>query len=436
MPYNTRRKSLSLPSLGIHVPITHAARAAAAAANRASSSSNNSSSARANSRANSPASMASPASTPRATPPPQSRKLKRAHPDDPEDAAQSSEPLPKRRDESKVRFENTPPPSPRSARRSVEMDDVDTAPSKAIDMDSIKDEIVEAVIVQLQKTANRPHLVKELEAVLMHQLKIVQQSANPCAIISSRLASYLKRPCWSAKSPCPLAKELESVHPRRTYFYLTTCPHLPLPDPAHAAALSQLAHSRTITTPDLSSASSSDEADLERRRELSPSPEVDLSSPEFDDMDDEVAMPTTPIGSLSLRGFRSHMSRTHHNGRRGVSPPLEKDEKEFTQTADGLQKRKLKGDLFSVITSPAGNTETDYFQKDDNGLFGEKTLMAGLQPISFVTSPAIRPSSMSLNFAKRDVEAENWLKLDGFLEWDRSPENIALEELDGLLDDY
>ncbi|KAM7224011.1 hypothetical protein V8F06_000484 [Rhypophila decipiens] len=441
MPYNTRRKSLSLPSLGIHIPVTHAARAAAAAANRASSSHNNSSSARATSRANSPTTMASPSSLSRQTSPPASKKLKRAHSDDPEDAAQRYEPLPKRREDAKVKF--TPPPSPRSARRSVEMDDAATETSREIDFSSIKDEIVEAVIVQLQSTANRPHLVKELEAVLMHQLKIVQQSANPCAIISSRLASYLKRPCWSAKSPCPLAKELESVHPRRTYFYLTTCPHLPLPDPAHAAALSQLAHSRTIITPDLSSASSgSDEADLERRRELSPSPEVDLSSPEFDDMDDEIAMPTTPIGSLSLRGFRSHMSsRTHHhnhNGRRGGSPPLEKDEKEFTQTADGLQKRKLKGDLLTGITSPAGSTEIDYFQKEDNnnGLFGEKNLMPGLQPISFVTSPAIRPSTMSLNFAKRDTEAENWLKLDGFLEWDRSPENIALEELDGLLDDY
>lgn len=264
------------------------------------------------------------------------------------------------------------------------------------------------------------------------------RSANPSAIISSRLSSYLKRPCWSAKSPCPLAKELESVHPRRTYFYLTTCPHLPLPDPAHAATLSNLAHSRIIISPSLSSASSgSDEADLDRRRELSPSPEVDLSSPEFDDMDDEVSMPTTPIGSLSLRGFRSHMNRTHHSGRpRGVSPPLEKDEKEFTQTADGLQKRKLTGDLLSAMTSPAANVELDYGQKDDNGLFGEKMLMSGLQPISFVTSPAMRPSSMTLNFSKRDVEAENWLKLDGFLEWDRSPENMGLDELDGLLNDY
>lgn len=119
--------------------------------------------------------MASPASISRETPPPQSRRLKRAHADDAEGSAQSSEPLPKRRDDSKVKFENTPPPSPRSARQSVEMDDVDTTTHKAIDLDSVNDEIVEAVIVQLQRTANRPHLVKELEAVLMHQLKIVQQ---------------------------------------------------------------------------------------------------------------------------------------------------------------------------------------------------------------------------------------------------------------------
>lgn len=49
-----------------------------------------------------------------------------------------------------------------------------------------------------------------------------------------------------------------------------------------------------------------------------------------------------------------------------------------------------------------------------------------------VTSPAIRPS-FGLNL-KRDVEAESWARLDSMLEWDRSPENIELEELDGLLD--
>ncbi|KAK0640959.1 hypothetical protein B0T16DRAFT_204962 [Cercophora newfieldiana] len=436
MPYNTRRKSLSLPSLGIHVPVSNAQRAAAANRAIALQNSNNSS------RTPSPtASMASPS---REDPPP--KRLKRAHTADMGDAP-TSEPLPKKRDES-VRFENTPPPSPRAEQPSIEMDDAEKEPMPKIDLEGINDEIVEAVIVQLQNTGNRPHLVKELAAVLMQQLKIVQQSANPCAIISSRLASYLKRSCWSALAPCPLAKELESVHPRRTYFYLTTCPHQPLPDPAAAATLSQLAHMRTIISPSLSSATSgSEDADPEdRRRELSPSPEVDLSSPEFDDMDDDIAMPTTPIGSLSLRGFGmtpGHISygagmpgRNH----RGASPPLEKDEKEFTQTADGLQKRKLSGDLLSGGGNTTANMDVDYCAKDDSGLFGEKMLTATpgvpMGHINFITSPAIRPSTMSLNFGKRDTEADNWLKLDNMLEWDRSPENIELEELDGLLNDY
>lgn len=76
-------------------------------------------------------------------------------------------------------FDHTPPPSPpRTDRDSVEMDDVDdnaSPPIKKVDLEGINDEIVEAVIVQLQNTANRPHLVKELAAVLMQQLKVVQQ---------------------------------------------------------------------------------------------------------------------------------------------------------------------------------------------------------------------------------------------------------------------
>lgn len=46
---------------------------------------------------------------------------------------------------------------------------------KNIDLEGINDEIVEAVVVRLQETRNRPHLVKELAAILMSQVKIVQQ---------------------------------------------------------------------------------------------------------------------------------------------------------------------------------------------------------------------------------------------------------------------
>ncbi len=73
-----------------------------------------------------------------------------------------------------VKFETTPPPSPKAAspRTSVEMD---TADPVKIDLEGINDEIVEAVIVRLQDTDNRPHLVKELTAILMQELRVVQQ---------------------------------------------------------------------------------------------------------------------------------------------------------------------------------------------------------------------------------------------------------------------
>lgn len=107
-----------------------------------------------------------------------SKRLKRAHSESEgsDDDLRSAPPAKKR--DSTVKFENTPPPSPpRSNTASIEMTDVDgeVKASKEIEMESINDDIVEAVVVQLQKTGNRPHLVKELAAVLMQQLKIVQQ---------------------------------------------------------------------------------------------------------------------------------------------------------------------------------------------------------------------------------------------------------------------
>jgi hypothetical protein len=229
---------------------------------------------------------------------------------------------------------------------------------------------------------------------------------------------------------------------------------------------------RAIISPALSTASApsasttSEDADPEsRRRELSPSPEVDLSSPEFDDVDDDIAMPSTPIGSLSLRGGYNYFTggsggpkpagatagstRHHHN--RATSPPLEKDEKEFTQTADGLQKRKLRGELLSGDASEqvATSVESDFGNKDDSGLFGgvrspflsaanANTANTGATTMSnslFVTSPVMRPSLLPFNLNKKDTESDNWARLD-VLEWDRSPENIELDELDCLLSGY
>lgn len=117
--------------------------------------------------------MASPASPAKDEQPP-SKKLKRAYNDDAGEAP-AFEPLPKKRISDAIKLENTPPPSPPAERASIEMADDEAAVPRVVDMEGINDEIVEAVITQLQNTGNRPHLVKELAAVLIQHLKIVQQ---------------------------------------------------------------------------------------------------------------------------------------------------------------------------------------------------------------------------------------------------------------------
>ncbi|KAF4895620.1 hypothetical protein CGCVW01_v013903 [Colletotrichum viniferum] len=400
MPYNTRRKSLSLPSLGIHVPGSHAHRSPATA------SSNQNISECTSSRITiiPPVTLQS------------NKRQKRFHGDETRRRGNSL----KRPDE-KSMLEHTPPPSPTA--EDVKIGDCGNSISSInIKLEGINDEIVEAVIVQLQATANRPHLVKELATVLSQQLPIVQHSANPCAIVSSRLAAYVKRSCWSTLAPCPVAKESETVHPRRTYFYLTTCPRRPLLD-----STMPLLVQRSVVSPSLSSVASGsedgDDMDL-RRRELSPSPEVDLSSPEFDDADDDFAMPSTPVGSLptSLRYARSH---------RSASPPLEKDEREFTQTADVLQKRKLAREL-STATADHSTANTYEGSREDT-MFEERQSVAAngnVVPVHFLTSPAIKATMPP----KKDTDGDSWLKLGALLEWDHSPENIELDELDCLLD--
>lgn len=241
----------------------------------------------------------------------------------------------------------------------------------------------------------------------------------------------MKRPCWNAVAPCPLAKELETVHPRRTYFYLTTYPHQPIPDTTATSNFPQ----RSIISPSLSSAPSrSDSAEL-RRRELSPSPEVDLSPPEEldDDLsDDSLVVPLTPTGSFSKRMLGSPKDLLARNSR-ATSPPLEKDEKEFTQTARGMQiqRRKLSADYDrksnTVHEVPsAGNERGFEFTESLFGRFGGEGMMG---------SPVVKVERGPLAvLGKRGFEDCEW---DVDADWDmRSPEQVGIEELDGLLDDF
>ena len=141
MHYNTRRKSISLQALGIQVPqVSRAHRPSL------SKSSNDH-----DSQQTHPA-----------------KRLKRAHtsstssPDSPIECPQSAVSTTSKtvtfadRPKSSGRhvYDDTPPPSPGASGHS------------RIDMQSVHDDIVAGVIEQLEKTGNRPHLIKELASVL------------------------------------------------------------------------------------------------------------------------------------------------------------------------------------------------------------------------------------------------------------------------------
>jgi hypothetical protein len=140
MPYNTRRKSLSLPSLGIHLP--GAARTAR-----------------------------SPPSTSDAHQHP-AKKVKRTHSSSTSSIASPPRPSTLRFDEQRPksagRVADTPPPSPGG----------ESGQAK-IDTQGIDDEIVVGVIEQLEKTGNRPHLLKELALVLSPTIPIVERYVPP-----------------------------------------------------------------------------------------------------------------------------------------------------------------------------------------------------------------------------------------------------------------
>jgi hypothetical protein len=444
MPYNTRRKSLSLPSLGIHLPNA--------------------------SRAHRSNSKSTP--TTEILPPPPKR-VKRSHED--EDSTPVTSPISKptspllpdvdHRPQSRRGHptQHTPPPSP---------GDVQFVPK--IDTDGIKDDIVIAVIEQLEKTGNRPHLIRELATVLAatndsvagyghpfqpphrcttNAMTLLNRSANPAALLSSRLSLYLKRP-WTALSPCPLAKELIPVHPRKVFFYLTTSQHQPLPENSDDIIAPSINDAKRLT-PSISDHSVHDD-DLAERSRLSPSPEVVFSTPELDE--DLSVGPPTPGESFS---GRSSLSRDGTADRRmprnrAPTPPLEADEKGFTETATAVRARGMSlhepavqasieiADEENKVDEPMEETPEMTRKKDQElgyELFGHAHGALGPPPQRILMhSPMMQPKLVSvvetvakkINVASRHEDVE---MSDGTWHLD-SPENVELDELDGMFSGF
>ncbi|KAK3067828.1 hypothetical protein LTR53_015060 [Teratosphaeriaceae sp. CCFEE 6253] len=457
MPYNTRRKSLSLSELGIIVP-----------------------------KRSRTQSHPSPPTTIVEGEEPPVKKTKRSHGSSSPPPGLMSPPrtttIRFKEEKPKRAVELSPPPSP-----TVEG-------SNKVDVEGISDDIVIGTIQQIEKTGNRPHLVKELAHVLASSLHSVEKSANPCALISSRLTAYLNR-SWPAVSPCPLAKDLSAVHPRRLFFYLTTTRHQPIPDVAEPF----VAPRRNLSPPQ-SSASIGEEED-ERcnprsRTALSPSPEVDLSSPELEPDHGDQPPPTPGGGPFPGRNSIPRDSRSSSLSRhpkRAASPQLEREERDFKQTANQLyeqaQQRRnslqtqqdtkmahaddatagAERDDVSVSMSIEDTEERAARRHSDDAaaLFGHAELLKVpfastaidfsspmLQPLDELHLDAVSSSSTSPKIAAGNAVEAQAMVLDtgaaaaqlgagvglpdAAFGWDAllSPENVALAELEDMFDEY
>lgn len=238
-------------------------------------------------------------------------------------------------------------------------------------------------------------------------------------------------------------------------------------------------NARRIISPSLSSAADEEDnnAKYNRSRDhMSPSPEVDLSSPELDDDD---AADSVMSSSFTGRGSipREHpptSSNLAHN-RRADSPPLEREERDFKQTANQLQElRRTSQD--SAVDSPIKSEDTDSvamsieneMDETEEGLalrnseavatlFGSHgSLSASVSTMYGLSSPMLKPENLpaidakttqgmmlasAWHGAKRDLDAMSLDhdKDDAMDTWvwaTADPENIELDELECMFDAY
>ena len=281
----------------------------------------------------------------------------------------------------------------------------------------------------------------------------------------------MKRPAWSTLNPCLLDKELTTVHPRKVYFFLTTTPRQEIPadssDIIDTTAVGK--GGKRVISPSISNASVDEDAEAaeERRRDaLSPSPEVDLSVHDIvstqDSSNPEFVPPGTPAGasfsgrsSLTRDGSsRSQPDHSLSHNHRAASPPLEGDEKEFTQTASIVRMRGMSLDNHSARPSKEDDSDMVIDEsEEDRARRNEETAATLFGPhnhpsvgMTLMSSPLVKPSSShviapTIKREPPDVEMEEPVSILGRqasgLTWDtREPEDIQIEDLDDLFMAY
>ena len=225
-----------------------------------------------------------------------------------------------------------------------------------------------------------------------------------------------------------------------------------------------------MISPSISSASVDGDAEAaeERKREaLSPSPEVDLSVHDVvtatQDSATQFTAPGTPAassfsGRSSLARDGSSMSQSdsglNHN-HRAASPPLEGDEKEFTQTASSMRMRGMSLDdptvrpsteeLGDILAEESEEERTKRNREAAEALFGAHHHQA-MGSMAMMSSPMVKPTQpmvfeKEIKKEQDDVVMQESVSVLGEnrmgLTWDtREPEDIQIEDLDDLFGAY
>lgn len=211
-------------------------------------------------------------------------------------------------------------------------------------------------------------------------------------------------------------------------------------------------------TPSVSSPSDDQddiEMELRERSRLSPSPEVDLSTPEDRELVDVSDQPPAQAGTFDGRNSLDKAQWASNGQRarnRAPSPPLEADERGFTETANavrargmslnnatmqsidnaGLQVKSMEMEEMTVRRDP--DLGLELFGQANNALAGTASAM--------MSSPMMQPREMHIhNEARRGGGLTNLdmsiKDVDMTTAWElRNPENVELDELDGLFSGF
>lgn len=238
-----------------------------------------------------------------------------------------------------------------------------------------------------------------------NSLAFASSSANPAALLSSRLGTYMKRP-WTALAPCPIAKELIPIHPRKVYYYLTTLPRRPIPENSDDVIIPGV--DGKDFTPSVSNADLDDEEMLARERSLSP--EVDLSSPDFEEenIDRSAGRP-----GHSFSEHHSHARLMHSN--RAASPPLEGDEKEFTQTASAVRERASE----QKAATEKSSALSDALSELENGVMSISETSVENSPLSSINEERLPDHEDSDYFSHGNYQVQQ-----------RFQQQLELDQLD------